>query len=268
MSEVIEKKIKCAGGMPAFVAAPAADVKVPIIILLHERYGFTEQHFSGLARRLAREGYVCIAPDCFYKHPDQEALHRGEVTYEMTDAESVRYLDSSVAALKDLPQADASKIAVMGVCQTGRHPIVYAAQRPIKAALVWYGGAQPREFEVSHRYPEPLELIMAKIECPVLGHFGEADHIISINDVQRVRNALERHRKSFTIRLYKEGPHGWLNDEMPGRYRPALADQALRDQRAFLEEVLSSDYDASQVIQRYEATFSTGYDFSKNKRQA
>ena len=39
--------------------------------------------------------------------------------------------------------------------------------------------------------------------------FGEADHIISLDDVRRFRDALETHRKSYDIHVYKGAPHGW-----------------------------------------------------------
>jgi carboxymethylenebutenolidase len=268
MADIQAKSVKCAGGMPAYVAVPSTSGKVPIVIVLHERYGFIPQHFTGLAERFARKGFVCIAPDCFYKHPDQEALHRGDAHYEMTDPESVTYMNNAIDALRDVPQADATRIVVMGVCQTGRHPLVLAAERPVAAALVWYGAAQPREFKVSERYPKPLEDIIAKVDCPVLGHFGEADHIISIDDVIRVRDCLERHKKSFTVRVYRDAPHGWLNDAMPGRYRPGIAERALADQFAFLDKVLAPDHDKSRIFQQYDADISTAYDFGKNKRQA
>jgi carboxymethylenebutenolidase len=187
----------------------------------------------------------------------------------MTDPESIIYFDAAVAWLKtEVPQADLSKLCIMGVCQTGRHPLVYASQRPLAAALVWYGAAQPREFQVNKRYPVAFEDLVASVNCPVLAHFGEADHIISIDDVRRLRNALEKHGKAFTFHIYRDAPHGWLNYGMPGRYRKEAAERALADQRAFLKEVLSPDYDRSRVVQRWEADISAAYDFSSHKRQA
>ena len=107
------------------------------------------------------------------------------------------------------------------MCQTGRHPLVLAAQRPIAAAVIWYGAASKREWQVRALYPTPLEEIIARVECPVLGIFGEADHVISLADVRRLRDCLDRHDKSYTIKVYAGAPHGWLNDTMPGRYRRA-----------------------------------------------
>jgi carboxymethylenebutenolidase len=220
-----------------------------------------------LAERLARDGFVAIAPDFYHKHPDQDALHRGDVGYDMTDPEAVTGLSAAIDALAAIPQADATRVAVMGTCQTGRHPLVLAAARPIAAALVWYGAAQPREWEVTKKYPRALEEIIAAVECPVLGMFGETDHLISVDDVCRFRDCLERHGKSFRIHLYRDAPHGWLNDTMPGRYREVQAEAAWAAQREFLQQAFSGGYDRATHRQRYEAGIAADYDFSRNVRQ-
>ncbi len=90
---------------------------------------------------------------------------------------------------------------------------------------------------------KPLDEIIAGVECPVLGIFGEADHVISLADVRRLRDCLDRHRKSYTIKVYPDAPHGWLNDTMPGRYRRAQAEAGWALQLAFLERVLDPGYD-------------------------
>src|SRR5262245_31028989 len=143
MPAVETRTIRCAGGLPAFLAVPASDGPLPAVVLMHERYGLVP-HTRDLAQRFARDGLVCIAPDFFHKHPDQDALHRGDVGYDMTDPEAVDYLNAAIAELAALSSVDQAKIAVMGVCQTGRHPLVLAAQRPIAAALIWYGAASKR----------------------------------------------------------------------------------------------------------------------------
>ena len=268
-AEIVTKTVTCAGGLPVYAAVPVGTEKRPVLIVMHERYGFTNEPMKSQSERFAREGFVCVAPDFFFKHPDQNALHAGDTTYEMTDPESIGYFDAVVSWLKaEVPQADLGRLCIMGVCQTGRHPLVYAAERPLAAALVWYGAAQPREFEVSPRYPVPLESIVAKIDCPVLGQFGEADHIISIDDVRRLRNALEAHGKRYSMNVYRDAPHGWLNYGMPGRYRQDIAERALADQRAFLDEVLSPGFERTRVVQRWRSDVSATYDFRANKRQA
>ena len=266
MSDVASKTIRCAGDLPAFLAVPAKQEKAAAIILMHERYGLV-QHTKDLAMRFARDGFVCIAPDFFHKHSDQDALHRGDVGYDMTDPESVIYLEAAMAELAALSQVDQSKIAVMGVCQTGRHPLVLAATgRPIAAALVWYGAASQREWQVNARYPQALDDTIARVTCPVLGIFGEADHVISLPDVRRFRDALDRHSKSYHIKVYAGAPHGWLNDTMPGRYRREQAEAGWALQLAFLARVLDPGYDRSRRVQVYECDHAADYDFTKNVR--
>lgn len=267
MFEAAAKHIRCAGALPAFLALPASTQRGPAIVLMHERYGLV-QHTRDLAQRLAREGFACIAPDFFHRHDDQEALHRGDIGYEMTDPEAIEQLEAAIAELETLAQVDPGKIAVMGVCQTGRHPLVIAARRPIAAALIWYGAAAPREWQVTARFPEALDDIIARVDCPVLGIFGEADHVISLADVRKFRDALDRHDKSYRIKVYAGAPHGWLNDTMPGRYRRAPAEAAWALQRRFLDEVLAPGFERAPRLQVYECEHAADYDFTRNVRMA
>src|SRR5580700_6624871 len=163
--EIVTKTIHCAGGLPAFLAMPAGSgsEKIPAIVLMHERYGLV-QHTCNLAERFARDGFVCISPDFFYKHPDQDALHRGDVGYPIKDAESNAHIATAIAELGKLPQVDRGKIAVKGVCQTGRHPLVYAAEHPIAAALIWYGAAGDKEWKVNEQFPKPFDDVIARVD--------------------------------------------------------------------------------------------------------
>jgi carboxymethylenebutenolidase len=267
MSEIMSKTIRCAGGLPAFLAMPVGAAKVPAIVLMHERYGLVK-HTCDLAERLARDGFVAIAPDFFHRHPDQDALHRGDAAYPFKDDEAVEHIDAAIAELSNLPQVDRGKIAVQGVCQTGRHPLVFAARHPIAAALIWYGAAAEKEWEMSERFPQALDDIIARVDCPVLGIFGESDHVISLADVRRFRDCLDRHDKSYTIKVYPGAPHGWLNDTMPGRYRPAQAEAAWAEQLAFLREALAADYDRTTRRQHYACECALDYDFRRNVRLA
>jgi carboxymethylenebutenolidase len=255
----------CGDGMPAFVTVPDRTEEAPAVIVVHERYGFV-RHTRDLAERFARDGFVAVAPDLYFKHPDQEALHRGDANCDVADTDASVALGAAIDALEAIPQADPARLAIMGVCQTGRLPLVVAASRPIAAALVWYGAAQPREWAVTSKYPRALEEIIAAVDCPVLGMFGETDHLISMDDIRRFRNCLERHGKTYRIQVYRDAPHGWLNDTMPGRYRRAQAEAAWADQRAFLQRVLAPGYDRSTRVQRYAADLADDYDFSRNIR--
>ncbi len=266
MFNINTRSITGDGGLPIFLAVPEnLPGPVPAIVLMHERYGFV-QHTQELAERIAGDGFVCMAPDFFFKHPDQEALHAGDARYDMNDDEAAELLDTAVDHLEQMDDVADGCIAIMGVCQTGRHPLILAGRRHIGAALVWVGAAQDREWEVNEVYPEPLEDVISRIECPVLGIFGETDHMISLDHVRRFRDCFERHRKSYSIHIYQDAPHGWLNDTMPGRYRRAQAEAGLALQYQFLQEIFSPAYDRGSVHWRFECHSSHDYDFTKNVR--
>jgi len=262
------RKITC-GEMPAFLAVPEGAGKardlLPAVIVIHERYGLT-RHICELAERFAADGTIAIAPDLYFRHPDQAALHRGDAGCDESDPEALDALAAVAAALARETPADPARLAAMGICQTARLPLVLAASRPLAAALVWYGAAQPREWQVNGKYPRALDEIIAAIDCPVLGMFGETDHLISLDDVRKLRDCLERHRKSYEIHVYRDAPHGWLNDTMPGRYRRAQAEAAWADQRAFLRAAFAPNRDRSQVVQRFTADVAPDYDFGRNVR--
>jgi carboxymethylenebutenolidase len=263
--KVTTQDIACDNGMPAFLAYPAAGGRFPTVILMHERYGLV-QHTRDQAIRCARDGFAVLAPNFFFRHPDQAALNAGSSRYDLTDPECVELITASLSTLKNHPVADLDKVVVAGYCQTGRHPLIFAAEVPISAAVVWYGAASRREWEVSRLQPKPLDTVIAALPCPVFAAFGEADHIISIADVLRLRSALEANRKSYEILIYKGAPHGWLNDTMPGRYRKPQADAAWAAQQRFLSGIFAGNFDPGRVSWRFDSESGTDYDFTKNVR--
>jgi carboxymethylenebutenolidase len=264
VAERVRTRSTMCGEMPAFLAEPDGAGQGAVIVI-HERYGLT-RHICELAERFAADGYVAVAPDLYFRHPDQAALHRGDVGCDVSDPDALAALEQVIDALARETSADLTRLAAMGICQTARLPLVLAAARPLAAALVWYGAAQPREWQVNPKYPRALDDIIASIDCPVLGMFGETDHLISLDDVRRLRDCLERHRKSYDIHVYRDAPHGWLNDTMPGRYRRAQAEAAWADQHAFLRAALAPGPDRAEIVQRFAADVAPDYDFGRNVR--
>ena len=60
------------GEMPAFLAVAADNRSKPAIIVLMEAFGLT-QHIKDVTIRIAKEGYLAIAPDLYYRDlPDNK----------------------------------------------------------------------------------------------------------------------------------------------------------------------------------------------------
>jgi len=266
-SGISPRMIKYGPGIGAVRALPKAKGKRPAVIILHERYGI-DPHTKDLTARLAQAGFVGLAPDLFHRFTgDRQALLRGEQRVDLTDDGALADLNAAVEYLKSLKEVDGSRIGIIGVCQTGRQPVLLAARRDdIAAAVVLYGAIGGKEWLGNDLRPTPIEELIPRVGCPVLGVFGEADHIISVDDVVRFRNALEKARKNCHIRIYGGAPHGWLNDTMPGRYRKEAAKDAWSLMMAFLKKCFAGAWDNAKIVCKYESEYSRNYDFGKNVR--
>ena len=259
--------IQYGDGISAVRALPKAKGKRPAVIILHERYGI-DQHTKDLTVKLAQAGFVGLAPDLFHRFTgDRKAVLRGEQRVDLTDDGALEDLNAAVEYLKKAKEVDGARIGIIGVCQTGRQPVLLAARRnDITGAVVLYGAIGGREWQANELRPTPIEDLIAQVNCPVLGIFGEADHIISIDDVTRFRNCLEQAKKNCHIRIYARAPHGWLNDTMPGRYRKEAAKDAWNLIISFLKKCFGPGWDEDRITCTYQSDYSVQYDFSKNVR--
>jgi carboxymethylenebutenolidase len=252
-------------GTPALMCRPEAAGPFPCVMLLHERYGLVK-HTEDLARKMSADGFVVCAPDLFYAHPDQAALHAGTVGAKPSDPEVLALLEDAFTLFAGVAGADASRFGMMGVCQTGRYPFVWAKHHPLSACISVYGAAQQSDWEVNARFPWGMSGLIDGIKTNVLGLFGEKDHVISFADVVRFRNALEAANLNYQVTVYADAPHGWLNDTMPGRYRPVTAKQTWDEAIAFLTDTLITGRDPSLIDWKFTARKHTDYDFTKNVR--
>lgn len=269
MPRIKPSMVTIGGGIDAVRALPRAKGKRPAVMILHERYGI-DQHTKDLTVKLAQAGFVGLAPDLFHRFTgDRQVVLRGEQRVDLTDAGALADLNAAVAYLRKLPSVDGSRLGIIGVCQSGRQALLLPANRDdIAGAVVLYGAIGGKEWLANELRPTPVEELVERVSCPVLGIFGEADHIISIDDVVRLRNGFEKAKKNYHLRIYRDAPHGWLNDTMPGRYRKEAASDAWKLMMAFLKKCFAGGWDRERIAGTYESDYSRTYDFTKNVRMA
>ena len=250
-----------------FLGKPAGSGKRPAVIHLHERYGIV-QHTTDLGEKFVDAGYVTIVPDLFSRFTgDRQALARGDEHSDLSDEEVLRDIDAVVDHLRTLPEVDAGKIAMSGVCQTGRQPLLVSAKRNyLSAAVVLYGAVYPNDWQSHPLRPEPIDKLLAAVSCPVVGVFGELDNLVPLDNILRMCNVLAQARKSFDVRVYPDAPHGFLNDTMPGRYRQSQTQVAWQQITTFLQSVFNGEWSKERAIWRFESDSSIHYDFTKHKR--
>ena len=100
---------------------------------------------------------------------------------------------------------------------------LYAAHNPkLKAGAAWYGSLVPRQ-------PNPLQPkqainLVAAMNSPVLGPYGEADQGIPQSSIEQMREAIKREGQKPEIVVCPEGPHGFHAD-----YRPSCRNEMAED---------------------------------------
>lgn len=263
MFDVTEDQQTAGSGMPVPIMRPKEPGEYPLLVLLHERYGLN-RHTLELAQRLASEGYVVAAPHLFHGFSDQGALSRGEAKVEPEDSQVLAQLEEAISLSEATGSVKKDALGIIGVCQTGRYPFVYGGQRPLQAAVVLYGAANDK----GKPGAAPLEEYLETMDSPVLGIFAEKDHVISIDQILEFRRKIELNNLTYQISVYRNAPHGWLNDTMPGRYRAEAAAIAWEELTRFVGGRLGQESsDATDVTWQFNCAKSSDYDFSSNVRQ-
>jgi carboxymethylenebutenolidase len=259
--------IKIDNRMNGYLGKPAGGGKRPAIIHLHERYGIV-QHTTDLGEKFVQQGYVTIVPDLFSRFTgNREKLAKGDERCDLDDAEVLKDIDAVVEYLRAVPEVDTSRIAISGVCQTGRQPILMAAKRDYVAAVVMlYGAVYDADWKSHPQRPEPIERLIEQMSCPMVAVFGELDNLIPLNNIVRMISVLAGAKKSFDVRVYAGAPHGFLNDTMPGRFRAEQTHAAWNQITTFLNAAFTGKYPKDRVIWRVESDTSVDYDFTKMKR--
>jgi len=216
------------GNMPAYRAAPQGRTGLPTVLVVNEIFGVHE-YIQDLCRRLARAGYLAIAPELFARQGDASkyteiARLRTEIIDKVPDDQVMADLDAA-AAWAAQQGGDPKRLMITGFCWGGRIVWLYAAHNPkLRAGAAWYGHVRNTTSPIK---PADPIAVVDKLAAPVLGLYGEADAGIPVADVEQMRAALGKGSeaaKQSQIRLYKEAPHGFHAD-----YRPSYRKDAAED---------------------------------------
>ncbi len=213
------------GDMVAYRAMPAGKTGVPVVLVVSEIFGVHE-YIADVCRRLAKDGYMAIAPELFARYGDPRKLTSVQdilsgIIAKTPDAGVMADLDACVAwAGKN--GGDATRLAITGFCWGGRIAWLYAAHNPaLKAGVAWYGRI---DGEVNERTPKyPLDLA-AELKAPMLGLYGGKDQGIPLEDVESMQAELKKAGSKSQIHVYPDAPHAFHAD-----YRPSYRKDAAED---------------------------------------
>jgi carboxymethylenebutenolidase len=214
------------GEMKGYLAMPAEGGPFPAVIVVHENRGLNA-HIKDVARRLALEGFVALAPDFLSDlggTPEDEDEARS--MFQQLDATGVT--GNGVATIAYLKEHEKSNgnVGAIGFCWGGGTVGDLAVASPDLRAAVPYYGRQPN--------PEAVPAIAAR----VMAHYGGLDERINAG-IPAFEEALEAAGKDYQIFVYEGANHAFNNDTSAARYNKEAAELAWSRTVAFLKETLA-----------------------------
>ena len=214
------------GKVRAYSARPKGGEKLSGVIVIHENRGLNP-HTEDIARRVALEGFLAIAPDALSpfggtpQNPDE-----ARTLLQKLDREAnIKNFVAAVEYLKTRPQAT-GKVGCMGFCWGGGTTNQVAVNAPDLAAAVPFYGSQPA--------PEDVP----KIKAAMLIHYAGDDERINAG-IPAFEEALKKAGVEYKIYTYEGAGHAFMNDTGT-RYHKEAAELAWKRTVAFLKEKLKA----------------------------
>ena len=195
-----------AGPLPAYVARPKAPGRHAAVIVVNEVFGIHE-YIKDICRRLAKLGYVAVAPDFFYRSGvNLPALTDFQQILPVVKQASDAQVDGDVRAasawIRSRAFATPERIGITGFCWGGA--VVWRAAMvdpDIRAGVAWYGQLKPQVARA------------AELRAPVLGLYGALDQGITAADREAMTAALKAAGKTgSSIHTYPDAQHGFHAD--------------------------------------------------------
>jgi len=229
---VIATTVKWPGGtvhqLSGYLVRPAINNRLTLgtVMLVHENRGLTE-HIRDVARRLAIEGFIVLAPDFLSPGggtPADEDRARAMIAAlprDATVADGVATVDW-LASVK----GGNARVGAAGFCWGGGmvNAVACAAGARLRAGVPYYG-------------PQPPAALVPGLKARLLLHYAGLDDRINAG-IPAYEAALKAAHVKYEAIVYPGVNHAFNNDTSAERYNKAAADLAWGRTVAFLHETL------------------------------
>ena len=228
-NKFVTKEIKITvsdGEIPAYLAHPETGSSFPVILVVQEIFGVHE-HIKDVCRRLAKLGYLAVAPELFSRQGDVSEMTDfneiiTKVVSKVPDAQVMADLDATVRWVKNQTKGDINHLAITGFCWGGRITWLYCAHNPlVKAGIAWYGKLTGPTSELQPTYPID---IASQLSVPVLGLYGGQDNSIPLDSVEHMNTLLSAGKSHSEMHIYADASHAFFAD-----YRPSYQEESATD---------------------------------------
>lgn len=229
------------GTMGGFLVRPAAGGPHPAVVVFMEIFG-VNAHIRDVTERVAREGYVALAPDYFHRTApgielgyDDAGMEKGiGLLHRLVADEMVADARAAVAFLRGRDDTT-EKLGCMGFCIGGHMAYLAAAETDVAAAASFYGGGIVAD-------PGPGGGPSTVSRTPKIGGrllvlFGGQDPLIPKEHRDEIQRALAEAGTDHEIVVYPDAQHGFFCDRRDTWDADAAADAWARVKRLFAAEL-------------------------------
>jgi carboxymethylenebutenolidase len=220
------------GKVSGYLSRPKARGKRPAVVVIHQNRGLNP-HIEDVARRLAMEGFLALAPDLLSPLGGTPANEEEQLKlFSKIDRNDSTIAVATVSFLKAHAEST-GKVGAIGFCFGGGMVDLMAMNSPdLDAAVAYYG-------------PVPADKSRVKdIRGPLLLHYAGLD--VKLNEgIPAWEEALKANNKKYTIHMYEGANHAFNDDTAGPRYNKAAADLAWGRTLAFFKENLGTPPNAA-----------------------
>ena len=218
--------------MSIFVAEPVEPGSYPGVMMIQTIAG-VNPNLQSMAERVAASGFVCAAPDLYYRwgsrtvfvnRPGSPAINQArDFLSKVNDFSLAQDLRVAINHIKSQPNVDGERIGCIGYCFGGRVAFLAACFNSDLAAVVACYGS--RLVTCTPTMNEPIRpLDMAdRINAPLLSLSGDLDEDPSPRDIEEMATTMKRLGKSFQHHIFPGGGHAFFSEDYPARYHESSA---------------------------------------------
>ncbi len=211
----------------AYLALPAADSGVGILVV-HEAWGLVGET-RDVCDRLAREGFVALAPDLHDARTTRVQEEAERLVSELDVPRAMAILEAAQTSLLSHEAVAGPRIAVLGFCMGGQLALEAACRSARIGAVVDCYGVHPG-----------AELDLSQLDAPVLGIFAEHDDSIPIEQVKRLESDIKAAGKRCSFSIHVAVQHGFMNPARAEAYDAETSEEAWKQLLAFLRAELTA----------------------------
>ena len=213
----------------AYIAMPEAAGIYSGVIVIQEIFGVNE-HIQDVTGRLAKQGYIAIAPAIYQRqapgfaagYSEAEVKQGREYKVQTKDQELISDIQACIVYLYSQPQVKQSGVGTIGFC-FGGHVVYLAANLADVAATASFYGAQIATWCPGSEQPTITQT--KDIKGTIYTFFGTEDPLIPNEQTEQIEQELIQHNIDHQVFRYEGATHGFMCNRRDS-YNPDAAEDA------------------------------------------